>query len=52
MQCAKGFKLVRKPKLTGEGKGPKGELMAPPHHPRLKLKKLDNAFDNEVGLNK
>jgi hypothetical protein len=36
----------------GEGKVPKGELRTPPHHPRLKLKKLDNAFDNELGLNK
>jgi hypothetical protein len=50
MECSKRFKLAPKPKLTGEG--PKGELMAPPHHSRLKLQKLDNAFDNELGLNK
>jgi hypothetical protein len=50
MKSLKGFKLVPKPKLRGEG--PKGELMAPPHHSKLKLQKLDNAFDNELGLNK
>jgi len=50
MECSKGFKLVPKPKLTG--KGPKVELMAPPHHSKLKLQKLDNAFDNEPSLNK
>jgi hypothetical protein len=45
----KGLSLIFKPKLTKEGKVPKGELRAPPHHPRLKLKKLDNAFHNELG---
>jgi hypothetical protein len=52
MECAKGLKLHSQAKLMKEGKGPKGELRAPPHQPKLKLKKLDNAFDNERGLNK
>jgi hypothetical protein len=48
----KGLNLIPKPKLTREGKGPEGELRAPPHHPRLKLEKLDNALNNGLGLNK
>jgi hypothetical protein len=61
-----GLDLKAKPKLMGEGiwthviflkinrppqgKGPKRELRAPPHHLRLKYKRPNNAFGDELSL--
>ncbi len=45
-----GLDLKPKPKLMGEGKGPKRELRAPPHYLRLKYTKPKNAFGDELSL--
>ncbi len=45
-----GLDLKPKPKLMGEGKGLKRELRAPPHYLRLKYKRSNNAFGDELSL--
>jgi hypothetical protein len=45
-----GLNLKSKPKLMGEGKGPKRKLKAPPHYLRLKYKRPNNAFGDELNL--
>ncbi len=45
-----GLDLKLKPKLMGEGKGLKRELRAPPHHLRLKYKRPNNVFGDELSL--
>jgi hypothetical protein len=46
-----GIDLTPKLKPTREKKDLEMELKAHPHHPRLKLKKFNNAFDDKPSLN-